>query len=156
MTASFSLAALARNWLTENPSFAASSSLLFFTDSGNCTVRVLMFSFLSALGNHGAKGRSRQAAPSRENPSRYASQYSGKPRQKPAPTPCRHQGRQEMAATRNEFPANALGWQDSAESAERPRHCRRAAGFPPASALAATRYRDPQTGRVEIPGWEWT
>src|SRR6266567_5161249 len=107
MTASFSLAALARNWLTENPSFAASSSMLFFTDSGNCTVRVLMFSFLSALGNHGAKGRSRQAAPSRENPSRYALQYSGNPRQKPAPTPCRHQGRQGMAATRNEVPANA-------------------------------------------------
>ena len=39
--------ALARNWLTEYPSLAASASMLFLRDSGNWMVSMLMFSSVS-------------------------------------------------------------------------------------------------------------
>src|ERR1035441_3522025 len=127
--------------------------MVFFSDSGNWTVSGLMISFVSGSNTHGATAQSRQAAPRRENLSRYVLQYGGSPPQKRGPTPCHHLRLRAMAAKGNVFPANAPGWQDSARNGGHLPQCGPAADSQRESALLNIRYRAPPKGKAEIAAW---
>src|SRR5262249_48554643 len=101
ITANFSPAALASNWLTEYPSLAAMASMCFFSSSRSWMVNVLMATFGSALETREELTRQRRVAPIRENPSRSALLYGDKRRQLQAPVPYHRRNHSEMAAREN-------------------------------------------------------